>query len=296
MIDSNGVAEEEVVLTEDIIDALFLKEEELFTRESREPHIWGYVRMSSVQQEKSPVVQADLIKSFAATLDGHFAGLRLDSAVSAKKVLFSDRREARALMNDLLPGDSLIVCKLDRLGRGIIDIYKTLDKLMRMNINVYILNFGGGRLDLVSAVGKAIVGMMSVIAELESNLISERTKEALAYRKTMGLVSHSLPKYGFIRKRKAPKPGQIKGDAYYERHPAECQSIKEIYNRYREGNGNESMPDIFRDFMARGVKKANGEVWARHPTSLKDQLPSINRFYKVFEFYKNEFVLKGKEL
>lgn len=295
MIDSDSnsgdVAES---ITEDTMVAFVINDEsEPIPRKTELPHIWGYIRMSDQKQENSPKVQAEQIRKFAETLDGTFVGFRLDEAVSASKVMFEDRDEARKLMNDLRPGDHLIVCKLDRLGRSVIDLHKVLDKLNRMQINIYILNFGNGRLDLTTVMGKAIIGLFAVLAEMESGLISERTKEAMAYRKKMGLVSHSRPKYGYTLKRKPAKIGQRKGDAYYTRHEEECRAIKEIYERHSHG---ESMPRIFYDFRKRKLIRADGLPWAKEPTCLTNQLPSINRFYKVYEFYKQEFALTNKEL
>lgn len=295
MIDSNSnsgnVAES---ITEDTIRALVINDEnEPIPRKTQTSHIWGYVRMSTKAQEKSPEVQADLIRKFAQSLDGTFVGCRLDEAVSASKVMFEQRDEAHKLMNDMRPGDHLVVYRLDRLGRSLIDMHRVLEKMMLMKINVYILDFGGNRLDLVSAAGKMFVGIMSVFAEYESNLIGERTKEALAYRKKMGLVSHSRPKYGYTLKRKPARLGQRKGDVYYDRHEEECRAIKEIYERHSHG---ESMPQIFRDFRKRKLLRADGLPWAKESISLANLLPNINRFYKVYAFYKGEFALTDKEL
>ncbi|KKL73646.1 hypothetical protein LCGC14_2072780 [marine sediment metagenome] len=257
------------------------------------PRIWGYVRMSSSKQEKSPEVQADLIRKYAATLDGFFAGCRLDAAVSGSKetgVTFAKRKEARKLLNDMLSGDHLIIWKIDRLGRNTIDICSILDMLVQRGINIYVLNFAGGRLDLTTATGRAFVGMLAVFAELESGLISERTKEGMAYLKQSGLAYHGRPHYGHRKVWDPPGPGQTKPKLRWEKHEGECNAIKEIYTRSMAG---ESMERIYNDFRARKLKTADGLLWAPKPYDRKKS--SSWRFYRVLKWYK-ELLARGESI
>lgn len=258
---------------------------------STTPYIWGYVRMSTREQEHSPAVQAELIKRFSEGLDGHFVGCRCDPAVSGSKVDFEKRREAKKLMNAMQAGDSLVVWKIDRLGRSVMDLHRILEKFLRMKVNVYILNFGGNRLDFTTAMGRAMVGFFAVLAEMESNLIGERVKEAFAWRKKHDIPCY--PKMGYKRVRAEPREGQRKGDLHYKRHQEECDAMKEIYERHSKG---ETITSIYIDFMKRGVKTRKGKPWAKLPTSANNPYPNIHRFYLAYRRYYNEYVLKGKEL
>ena len=65
--------------------------------------------------------------------------------------------------------------------------------LVCRGINIYVLNFAGRRLDLTTASGRAFVGVLAVFAELESGLVSERTKEAMAHLKESGMAYHGWP-------------------------------------------------------------------------------------------------------
>jgi len=238
--------------------------------------------MSTNKQEKSPDIQANLIRKYAGTLDGFFAGCRLDAATSGRKTKFLDRKEARKLMRDMLPGDHLIIWKIDRLGRNTIDICSVLDHLVRMKINVYVLNFAGGRLDLTTATGRAFVGMLAVFAELESGLISERTKEGMEYLKENNLVCNGRPKYGHHKVVIKETIGMKKPQKRWEKHEGECAAIKEIYARRLAG---ETIHSIYNDFRARKIKTAEGKPWASRPYYKNSS--QVKRFYRVCEWYRD---------
>ncbi len=74
-------------------------------------------------------------------------------------------------------GDTLVVLKLDRLGRDMIDVMKTLALLAEKGIHVVSLDLGN--IDLSSPAGKLQVQVMAAVAEFERNRIRERTKEGL---------------------------------------------------------------------------------------------------------------------
>lgn len=81
-------------------------------------------------------------------------------------------------------GDTLVVLKLDRLGRDMIDVMKTLALLAEKGIHVVSLDLGN--IDLSSPAGKLQVQVMAAVAEFERNRIRERTKEGLERAKKQG--------------------------------------------------------------------------------------------------------------
>ena len=94
------------------------------------------------------------------------------------------QREQFSKLNERMDsGDSLIVTKLDRLGRDMLDVIATIRDLTERGISVVI--FGLGTLDNTPQ-SKLTLAMLAAISEYERDLISERTKAKLAKLKADG--------------------------------------------------------------------------------------------------------------
>jgi putative DNA-invertase from lambdoid prophage Rac len=95
------------------------------------------------------------------------------------------RSEFSNLINHKLePTDTLIVQKLDRLGRDSIDVQTTVNYILDKGIKLIVLDLPEP--DLSTSNGKLLVGMFSVFAEFERNRISERTKDGQARARSQG--------------------------------------------------------------------------------------------------------------
>jgi len=95
------------------------------------------------------------------------------------------QREQFSKLNERLhSGDSLIVTKLDRLGRDMLDVIATIRDLTERGIAIVIL--GLGTLDNTPQ-SKLTLAMLAAISEYERDLISERTKAKLAKLKADGM-------------------------------------------------------------------------------------------------------------
>lgn len=88
-------------------------------------------------------------------------------------------------------GWSLVVYKLDRLGRNTAGLVELMHRFDRNKWNLISLT---EQLDTRSPMGRMIFTLMSAFAQLESDLISERTKAGVARRKEKGLQVGRLPK------------------------------------------------------------------------------------------------------
>lgn len=82
------------------------------------------------------------------------------------------------LLHKLEAGDTLVISKIDRLGRDNIDVQTTVKQLCDMNVRVICLDLPIK--DLSSSEGKMMLQMFSIFAEFERNRIKERTREGLA--------------------------------------------------------------------------------------------------------------------
>ena len=111
------------------------------------------------------------------------------SRVVSETISGSQQAMARKAFNNLVhnrmeEGDTLVVLKLDRLGRDMIDVMETLALLAEKGIHVVSLDLGN--IDLSSPAGKLQVQVMAAVAEFERNRIKERTKEGLERAKKQG--------------------------------------------------------------------------------------------------------------
>lgn len=80
--------------------------------------------------------------------------------------------------------DAVLVTELTRWGRSTVDLLESLQTLNSFNVSV--IAQSGSQFDLSTAQGKMIAGVLSVLAQFERDLISERTKSGLATAKAKG--------------------------------------------------------------------------------------------------------------
>ena len=107
----------------------------------------------------------------------------IEETVSGR-VSWRKRQVAQAL-EQLQSGDNLIVSELSRLGRSMLECMEILSIASQKGVRVYAVK-GNWRLD--NSIQSKIVAMaFSMAAEIERDLISQRTKEALAVRKKAGI-------------------------------------------------------------------------------------------------------------
>ena len=107
----------------------------------------------------------------------------VEEKVSGKTPVM-ERELGKKVIPALNAGDSLVVAELSRLGRNMVDIMKVLQELIEKGVHVYAAK-GGYKLD--NTLSSKILSMVLLMAtEIEKELISQRTKEALARRKALG--------------------------------------------------------------------------------------------------------------
>ena len=104
--------------------------------------------------------------------------------------LASGRRDDRpglaACLKALRQGDTLVVWKLDRLGRDLRHLVNTVHDLTGRGVGFEVLTGQGAQIDTTTAQGKLIFGIFAALAEFERELISERTRAGLASARARG--------------------------------------------------------------------------------------------------------------
>lgn len=101
-----------------------------------------------------------------------------------------DRPGWRKCRMDLREGDILVVWKLDRLGRSVVDLISTLEDFRREGIGFICTTQS---IDTRNAMGRFIFNVMASMAEMEREMISERTKAGIEQAKERGVLLGGLP-------------------------------------------------------------------------------------------------------
>ena len=97
-----------------------------------------------------------------------------------------DRPGLRACLKALQPGNTLVVWKLDRLGRDLKHLVNTIDELRNRDIGFKVLNGTGAQIDTTTPNGRLCFGIFAALAEFERELIIERTRAGLAAARARG--------------------------------------------------------------------------------------------------------------
>jgi putative DNA-invertase from lambdoid prophage Rac len=162
---------------------------------------FGYGRVSTTDQttenQRLEITQAGYMIEF------WFSDVVSGSAHAAQRPQFKD------MLGKLRKGDALVVTKLDRLGRDAPDVLATIKRLTEMRVEVVVLVLG--KLDLGSAPGKLMLSMLAAIAELERDLLIERTAAGLARAKSQGKTLGRPPKTTAAQ-RKSMRDEHVRGD------------------------------------------------------------------------------------
>lgn len=106
-----------------------------------------------------------------------------EDLASGKK---DDRPGLNACLKALRKGDTLIVWKLDRLGRNLRHLINTIHDLSEKGTSFKVLTGQGAQIDTTTSQGKLVFGIFAALAEFERDLISERTKAGLASARARG--------------------------------------------------------------------------------------------------------------
>lgn len=134
----------------------------------------GYARVSTDEQNLDLQRQALEVDGCAVVLEDKASGI-----LPSRKGLGQALARCR-------PGDVLVVWKLDRLGRSLLDLVGLVEDLRSRNVGLKVLTGQGAQVDTTRPEGRMIFGIMATLAEFERELIRERTKAGMAAAKRRG--------------------------------------------------------------------------------------------------------------
>ena len=135
--------------------------------------LFGYARVSGADQ--NPVHQVDAL--VRAGIDA--ANIHTDHAGGAK----ASRPQLDAVLTRLRSGDTLVITRLNRLGRSVLHLITLGAQLRERGIGLLVLEQG---IDTATVEGRAMFGMLSVLAELQRELIVANTRDGLAAARARG--------------------------------------------------------------------------------------------------------------
>lgn len=142
--------------------------------------VYGYIRVSTDHQDCEN--QKLGIEAKARSLGIQIEKYIQDSGVSGTKE--PNKRALGSCLRRLQSGDVLICSELSRLGRKMFMIMRILEHCMNIGARVYTVKDGYELGDNIQS--KVLAFAFGLSAEIERDLISQRTKEALALRRAQG--------------------------------------------------------------------------------------------------------------
>jgi DNA invertase Pin-like site-specific DNA recombinase len=138
----------------------------------------GYMRVSKSDGTQTLDLQHDALLAAGVTPERIYT----DRASGRK----DDRPGLATCLQALQPGDTLVVWKLDRLGRNLKHLISVVDDLQQRQIGFKVLAGAGVQIDTTTADGRLVFGIFAALAEFEAELIRERTRAGLAAARARG--------------------------------------------------------------------------------------------------------------
>lgn len=158
----------------------------------------GYVRVSTEAQATEGVsldAQADRVQAYCVSRGLELVDLIREEGVSGS-VPLSQRQGGAELLAALEGGRAahVVALKLDRLFRDAADALNQTKAWDASGAALHLVDMGGQSLSTASAMGRMFLTMTAAFAELERNLISERTRSALSHKREKGEAVSRAPR------------------------------------------------------------------------------------------------------
>jgi DNA invertase Pin-like site-specific DNA recombinase len=138
----------------------------------------GYIRVSKSDGRQTLTPQRDALLAVGVEPDRIYEDL-----ASGRH---DDRPGLAACLKALQPGNTLVVWKLDRLGRNLKHLVTLVDTFTSRGVGLKVLAGAGAEIDTTTANGRLFFGIFAALAEFERELIAERTRAGLAAARARG--------------------------------------------------------------------------------------------------------------
>ena len=138
----------------------------------------GYARVSKAGDAQNLDLQYDALTEAGVAKEAIY-----EDRASGKK---DDRLGLAACLKALRQGDTLVVWKLDRLGRDLHHLVSVVQELTERGIGLRVLAGQGAQIDTTTPAGRLVFGIFAALAEFERELIRERTLAGLEAARARG--------------------------------------------------------------------------------------------------------------
>lgn len=144
--------------------------------------VYGYARTSTTDQANSLETQIQALKA---------AGCQMVRSEMVSGASMDGRKELRTLLEFLRSGDTLVVCKLDRLGRSLADVLEIITTLG--NRGVGFKSLAESAIDTTTPAGRLMLAVFGAVAQFERERIKERQREGIEAAKAKGVYKGRKP-------------------------------------------------------------------------------------------------------
>ena len=212
----------------------------------------GYVRVSTDEQAQEGVsleAQQSMLQAYAKLRGLELTETIVDEGISGGKDLTS-RAGGKRLFELASRGKvgAVIACKLDRLFRDAADCLNTTKLWDKKNVALHLLDVGGQTIDTSSTMGRFFLTMMAGVAEMERNMIRDRTKVAMSHKRSKGERVSRFAPFGY----------RFDGSSTII-EPVEQELISEMRSWREGGKSYQAICDLL---AIRGVVTKNGtNLW-----------------------------------
>lgn len=201
----------------------------------------------------------------------------------------TDRPDFQRMLTDIQRGEirKVIVYKLDRISRSVLDFSEMMQMFQRYRVDFVSAT---EHFDTGSPMGRAMLNICIVFAQLERETIQQRVADAYAARSKRGIYMGGKIPYGY---RKVPALIDGVHSSMYEELPEEAEDIRLIYTLYSRPSA--TLGDVLRELVARGLSpNRRGKHWntARLSETMRNPAYTANdpSLYEFFSEQKSNLV------
>lgn len=214
--------------------------------------IAAYIRVSTNEQAEegySIPAQRSRLEAYALSQGWEIVKWYVDEGESAKDL---NRTDLSRMLKDLELGiyECVLVYRLDRLTRSVMDLYKLLNLFDKNNVK---FKSATEVYDTTTAIGRLFITLVSALAQWERENLGERVSMGMQQKAKEGKWTVANPPLGYTA-----------ADGMLTIHPSEAAVIKEIYHLYLSGMG---MWKIAGNLNDRGLYPRSGKPWNQNPIS-----------------------------
>lgn len=195
----------------------------------------------------------------------------------------TDRPAFQQMMQDVAAGkiERVIVYRLDRISRSVLDFASIIDVFQKHSVS---FSSSMEKFDTASPIGKAMLMIVMIFAQLERETIQQRVMDAYASRSKRGFYMGGRVPYGFTLKEIT-----IDGVLTHCYTPLENESavIRQIFSLYAQPQT--SLGDVTADLKAHNIKNRSGESFNRY--RIRDLIVNpiyAKSDYTLYHFFKTQ--------